>query len=289
MAKEGDKLRKKIKKEHTNLRFNILIVIIYIIGIILIAQLFQLQIVNGAEYREASNTRLSRESIFDATRGDVVDRSGTMLATTTNSFNLELYKTKNDDDSLNDCIKNLIELFEKYNISYANNFPVNLECTAFTIEEENLNKWFTKNKIDSNTTPEQVVEIFKKKYKIKNDNLQEARKIISLRYEITTKGYSNTRPLNLAENVPNEVIAQVSERNFDFPGVSIVTQSTRKYDNQNLASHILGYIGKISESEYDEKKDVYNNDDYVGRTGIEKSFEEYLRGKRRKTGSRNVC
>ena len=166
---------------------------------------------------------------------------------------------------------------------------INLECTAFTIEEENLNKWFTKNKIDSNTTPEQVVEIFKKKYKIKNDNLQEARKIISLRYEITTKGYSNTRPLNLAENVPNEVIAQVSERNFDFPGVSIVTQSTRKYDNQNLASHILGYIGKISESEYDEKKDVYNNDDYVGRTGIEKSFEEYLRGKRRKTGSRNVC
>ena len=159
MAKEGDKLRKKIKKEHTNLRFNILIVIIYIIGIILIAQLFQLQIVNGAEYREASNTRLSRESILDATRGDVVDRSGTMLATTTNSFNLELYKTKNDDDSLNDCIKNLIELFEKYNISYANNFPVNLECTAFTIEEENLNKWFTKNKIDSNTTPRKNIKL----------------------------------------------------------------------------------------------------------------------------------
>ena len=41
-------------------------VLIYIIGIVLIAKLFSLQIVHGAEYREQSNTRLTRESILEA-------------------------------------------------------------------------------------------------------------------------------------------------------------------------------------------------------------------------------
>ena len=45
-----------------------------------------------------------------------------------------------------------------------------------------------------------------------------------------------------------------------------------------MASHIIGYIGKISEEEYNEEQDVYENDDYVGRTGVESSFEKYLRG-----------
>lgn len=67
-----------------------------------------------------------------------------------------------------------------------------------------------------------------------------------------------------------------------FHGVTITTQSSRKYNYDNLASHILGYIGKISEKEYNEEQDIYGNDDYVGRTGIESLFESYLRGKKGK-------
>ena len=87
-------MRKRIKKEHTNFRFNILTIIVYIIGIILIVKLFELQIIKGAKYREVSNTRLSRESTLEASRGEILDRSGNVLATTTSSFNIEMYKKK---------------------------------------------------------------------------------------------------------------------------------------------------------------------------------------------------
>lgn len=282
-------MKRKIKKEHTNFRFNILTIIIYIIGIILIVKLFELQIVKGASYREISNTRLSRESTLEASRGEILDRSGNILATTTSSFNLEIYKTKSDDETLNKCIVNLINLFESNNISYPNNFPVNDECTSFTIEGETLKKWLSKYKLEENTTPEDAIRLFMKKYGITVNNIKEARKIISIRYEMTTKGYSSTKSLQLAENVSREVVAQISERNSDFPGVTITTQSARKYNYDNLASHILGYIGKISEKEYNDEQDIYSNDDYVGRTGIESLFENYLRGKKRKRRNRNDC
>ena len=281
-------MKNRIKKEDTNLRFNILIILVYIIGIILMIKLFELQIVNGAEYRETSNTRLSRERVLTPSRGQIVDRSGNELATTTSAFNLELYKTKSDDETLNNCILNLIKLFEKYKISYPNNFPINNERTAFTIEGEELSKWLSKYKLEEGTTVEQALDYFIDKYDIHTENKEDARKIISIRYEITTKGYSSTKSLELAENVPREIIAQISERNTDFPGVTITTQSTRKYNYDNLASHILGYIGKISEKEYNEQKEIYNNDDYVGKTGIESLFEDYLRGQKRKARNRNV-
>ena len=275
-------MKKRIRRETTNLRFNILTIIVYIIGVILIVKLFELQIIKGADYRETSNTRLSRESTLEASRGDILDRSGNILATTTSAFNIELYKTKSDDDTLNNCIKNLIVLFENYGINYPNNFPVNNEGTMYTIEGEQLDKWLEKYKLDKSTTPQDAINYFIKKYHIDAEDVQIARKIISIRYEITTKGYSSTKSLGLAENVSREVIAKICERNFDFPGVTITTETSRKYNYDNLASHIVGYIGKISEKEYNESQDIYNNNDYVGKTGIEGLFEKYLRGRKGK-------
>lgn len=275
-------MKRRIKKEHTNLRFNILMIIVYIIGAILIVKLFELQIIKGSQYREISNTRLSRESTLEASRGEILDRSGNVLATSTSSFNIEMYKTKSDDETLNNCILNIIKLFEENEVSYPNNFPVNDECTAYTEEGDTLKKWLSKYKLAENTKPEDVVNFFINKYNIKSNDIKEARKIISIRYEMTTKGYSSTKSLQLAENVSRNVVAQISERNSDFPGVTITTQSSRKYNYDNLASHILGYIGKISEKEYNEAQDIYGNSDYVGRTGIESLFEDYLRGKKGK-------
>ena len=275
-------MKNKIKKENTNFRFNVLIIIVYIIGVILISKLFELQIVHGTEYRETSNTRLARESTLEPSRGEILDRSGTVLATNTSSFNIELYKTKSDNKTLNTCILNLVTLFEENGINYPNNFPINNEVNAFTIEGDNLKKWLNKYKLDPNSSVQDVMEYFIKKYSINEENISLARKIISIRYEITTKGYSSTKPLELAENVSREVIAKISEQNSRFPGVTISTKTTRKYNYNNLASHIIGYIGKISEKEYNESSDIYNNDDYVGRTGIESSFETYLRGSKGK-------
>ena len=70
-----NKLKVKSELEKNNFRFNILTVITYIVGIILIVQLFNLQIVNGEEYRANSNTRLSRNASIEAARGSILDSS----------------------------------------------------------------------------------------------------------------------------------------------------------------------------------------------------------------------
>ena len=272
-------MKNKIKKENTNLRFNLFTVLTYIIGIVLIVKLFELQIVNGAEYREISNNRLSRESKIEAARGDIVDRSGNVFATTTTSFSLELYKTKSDDESVNRCILNLTELLDNYQKKYPDNFPINEDGTEYKIEGEEKAKWLAKYKLSENTPPQDTVKYFKNKYKITEEDIKKVRKIIAIRYEITTKGYSSTKSITISDDVPREVIAQISERNTDFPGITVTTDSQRRYNYGNLASHIIGYIGKISEAEYNAEQDIYENDDYVGRTGIESSFEKYLRGR----------
>ena len=66
--------------ERNKLRFNIITLIVYICGIILLLQLFNLQIIQGQEYREKSDTRLTRETTLLAARGEILDRTGTVLA-----------------------------------------------------------------------------------------------------------------------------------------------------------------------------------------------------------------
>ena len=91
-------------KANFKLRYNILTVLVYIIGIILLIQLFNLQIIHGKEYRETSNTRLTRESSIEAARGTITDRKGNVLAATKTGYSIELYKTKTDNESLNNTI-----------------------------------------------------------------------------------------------------------------------------------------------------------------------------------------
>ena len=113
MFKKGSKSDKVSKSANVNLRFNLLTILTYIIGIILIAQLFNLQIVHGAEYREQSNTRLTRESTLEAARGSILDSSGTPLVTSKMEFSLGMYKTKVDTNTLNNSILNMINVLEK--------------------------------------------------------------------------------------------------------------------------------------------------------------------------------
>lgn len=271
-------MKKRIKKEHLNLRFNILTLIVYFIGIILLVRLFNLQIVHGADYRETSNTRLSRESTLEAARGEIMDRSGNVLASTYTTFNLELYKTKSDNETLNNCILNLINLLEQYDEKYPDNFPIDYN-KKFTIENDELIKWLNDFKLDEKSNENDVISYFVKKYEISNENWEDIRKILAIRYEITTKGYSSTKSLEIATDVSREVVAQVSERNADFPGITIATDTDRIYEYGELASHIIGYIGRITQDELDKDTDnFYEKSDYVGKTGIEAVFENYLRG-----------
>ena len=90
-----------MKELNNKLRFNLLYIIVYVSGIILLAGLFNLQIVKGNDYRKISNTRLSRNMTVKASRGDILDSSGNKLISTKMLYNLEFYKTKIDNATLN--------------------------------------------------------------------------------------------------------------------------------------------------------------------------------------------
>lgn len=268
-----------INKKSINFRYNIATIFTYLIGIILIVQLFNLQIVHGAKYREESNTRLTRESVLEADRGEILDRSGNVLVSSSQKFNLELYKSKIDTDTLNESILKIIQVLEKYDVSYTDSFPININPFGYTISDTSLSNWKKNNNIDSDATAEEAFYKFKDKYKIKNEDITEVRKIIALRYAIVKEGYSSTKALTIAKDIPREAIAEFSEKGDDFPGINIAVQPVRQYKEGTLASHILGYASKISDTEYQQKKDTYNQNDIIGKTGIEYLLEEYLKGK----------
>ncbi len=277
---KGLNFRKKTTKARSNLnlRYNVLTVITYIIGIVLIIQLFNLQIVHGAEYREESNTRLTRETTLKSARGEILDRTGTALVTNSTKFSLELYKTKIDDNELNNSILNIVNLLEKYQVEYVNSFPIAINPFEFTISDETLSNWKEDFDLDPNISAEQAFYEFKDKYDIENTDISEIRKIIAIRYEITTTGYSSTKALTIADEIPREAVAEFSESSDKFPGINIVTEPIREYTSETLASHILGYASTISSEEYETRKDRYTQNDIIGKTGIEYVFEEYLKG-----------
>lgn len=273
-------MSKGINKRSINFRYNVITIFTYIIGIILIIKLFSLQIVHGATYREQSNTRLTRESTLEASRGDILDRSGNVLVTSNQKFNLELYKSKISTNTLNDTILKIISVLEKYGKGYTDSFPINIEPFEFTISDNALSNWKKAYDIDEELDAERAFYKFKEKYKIENSDISEVRKIIAIRYAIVREGYSSTKSLTIAKDIPREAVAEFSENGDEFPGINIVVQPVRRYTQNSLASHILGYASKISDSEYQNKKDQYDQNDIIGKTGIEYLFEDYLKGKK---------
>lgn len=269
----------KEKAKNDRIRYNILTILVYIVGIVLLAQLFNLQIVHGEEYRETSNTKLTRESVLKADRGSIKDSSGTMLASVDAQYSIVLYKTKVNNETLNTTILKLLNILSTNSDSYVDNFLIDVNPYRFKLEEEeSQKKWKKANNINEDATAEEAFHYFKNKYDIKSDNVEDIRKILAIRYEISYKGYSSTKSIEIASNISRQSLEQIKERNAEFSGVEVVETPIRVYPLKNTASHILGRIGRIESSELKGNEDVYNQNDTIGKSGIEYVFEKYLKG-----------
>ncbi len=270
----------KGKEKNNRIRYNIITILVYLIGIVLLAQLFNLQIIHGAEYRETSNVRLTRESVLKADRGNIKDNTGTLLARVEAQNTIVLYKTKVNNQVLNDTILRLINLLSKNGDKYVDNFLMDVNPYRFKLtEEESQKKWKKVNNINEDATAEETFNYFKNKYEITTDNVEDARKIMAIRYEISYQGYSNTKSIQIAQNISRNTLLEIKERNSDFPGVEITEEPKRVYPLGNTASHIIGRIGRIEEEELKGNEDTYDQNDIIGKSGIEYVFEEFLKGK----------
>ena len=263
-----------------NVKYNILSVLVYIIGIILLIQLFNLQIVKGQDFRNQSNTRLTRESALKAARGNILDRTGNPIVTNEMGFRLDLYKTKVDNQTLNTTILKIANILEKNGDKYSDNLPISVEPFDFINMDENAQKtWKKKYKINENASAEDCFYKLKERYKIDSDNIQETRKIMTIRYEIEQNGYSSIKAAKICSDLSRESAMELSEKNSEFAGIDIVTEPIISYTSGSLASHILGTVGKITQDELSGKEDTYDMNDLIGKTGIQYVFEDLLKGK----------
>lgn len=93
------------------------------------------------------------------------------------------------------------------------------------------------------------------------------------------KDYNAFNPIPVASNVDRDAVMRISEHQLDMPGVQVGVESTRRYTDGTLVSHIMGYMGSISADEADQRQqEGYGLDDHIGAAGIEQAYEKDLRG-----------
>ena len=273
-----DKKNKELIKN--NIRYNSMLILVYLVGIVLIVALFKVQILDGLKYREESNARLVRETLIKAKRGNILDRTGKPLGTTELSYGVELYKTQIDDDKLNDLILRLTEILDKNKEKYNTGLIIKTDPFEFKkLDIDYLNDWKERKNIPKEASAKESFYLLRDRYNIKSNNIKEITNILNIRELIDEQGYGQVSGLELAEQISRKSALEITAESNRLSGVNVVTKPTRKYNVNTLAAHVIGYIGRIDEAEYEERADQgYQMNDVIGKTGVERTFEEFLKG-----------
>lgn len=281
-------------------RFFILKLIIAVMIAAIGWKLFDLQILKGEQYHEIANNRLVTNIVEKAPRGEILDRYGTKLVSNKVEYSVVMQKTDMGDEELNDVIKKLVDILYANGCEYYDDLPISFAPYQFKFTDENENgttedermAWFENNKylgkgIDEYMSASQIMQVYKEIYKVSNVYSEdEQRRIIGIRYAAQVGGLSQTTMFTVADNISVEAVTQIKERQNEFKGIAVINNYIRHYEFPGLATHILGRTGKINAEEYEENKDLgYGYNDIIGKQGIEKWGESYLRGTDGTTGT----
>jgi len=269
-------------------RYNIIIVIVILLTVLIFAKLFNLQVVKGVTYREQSEKRLLKSTTITASRGEITDRYGRPLVTSRMGFNLVAYKEYIEKENLNQLILDTINILEQYDVSYYDTLPIshdgefNFDSPAYSGEsvEKNIAEFKEDYDFDKSMTAKQILSELIKKYEIDSKySAEEKRKIAGVRFEMELRSFNSSTPYTIATDVPMEVVSYIREQNEMFVGINVSVEPIRVNVNGTIASHILGRVGRIYKEEYDILRDKgYGMNDTLGKDGIEKIMEEYLKG-----------
>lgn len=100
-----------------------------------------------------------------------------------------------------------------------------------------------------------------------------------LQTKLDRYGYDSPLPLRILRGIKPEQITALEEYSSQLPGVEVNVEAVRTYPNQEVAAHVLGYTGEITEEELDRIEDrKYRLGDIIGQMGIEAAQEDRLRG-----------
>ncbi len=103
------------------------------------------------------------------------------------------------------------------------------------------------------------------------------------RFKRLFEEFRSAESLPLKSRLADEEVARIAAHRFRLPGVDIRARLFRQYPMGELASHVIGYIGRINPKEKERIEEAglgpeYKGSDYIGKSGIELSYEKELRG-----------
>lgn len=311
MFKEFFSLIKESIIEHVKHRLFVVTVLFLVLFGILIYRLFDLQIVNGEKYQESFTYKSVKTVAVKATRGNIYDCNGKLLAYNEASYTLSYIsgtdlteaaaaKETTSNELRNDIVYKTILILEQNGDKMSVSLPLKLTSKGFefTVSGNTLNTFlmnvYGASSVDSLTeeqassTADDIFKYMRGKdlFNISETYSDEAAlKILAVRYEIWLNRYQQYMSVQLADGISEESYAAIKENSDELLGMEVSVESHRVYNDSVYFAQIIGYIGNISNEElekYNETLDdseKYGANDMVGKMGLESEFESYLRGK----------
>ncbi|MBO5364286.1 MAG: hypothetical protein J6A56_02320, partial [Clostridia bacterium] len=128
--------------------------------------------------------------------------------------------------------------------------------------------------------PREIMEYFRSLYGVAGKYTDaEVLTIVAVRHDMKRSGFSDRTPYVMARDIDEVAVQRIKEQSMDFPGVEVEIEPVRVYATGSSAAHILGRTGIIYAEEYQEMKEQgYGMNDIIGKDGLEKILEPYLKG-----------
>ncbi len=258
----------------------------------LVARLFELQIVQGENLAKEFDLKVVREVESEGQRGNIYDRFGYPLAENVMAYDVLLNDSYEVEDK-NEMIHQLIQIIEGNGDKMIHEFPIiydnGLKFKGTVKQSQNFIKNVFNKRYTSQLSEEQLNMSAIEVYQYMRDDLFEIDymryntfeilDILNVRYAQYIKRFAKYKPETIATNISVMSLAEIEENKDMFPGVNIVESPYRIYNDAPYFAHIIGYTRDISADKLDLMEPLgYDSDDQVGFVGIEKELEPYLRG-----------
>lgn len=286
-------------------RVALLLTVFIILFSILAGRLFYLQIIKSDYYTQNFTQKAEKVITTNAARGNIYDRNGKLLAYNEISYSVvmtdEIPKSNSRGDILNGIVYRAINIIEKYGDHIIDDFNIELNNEGEYVFKSNpvtrqmtflINIYgLTTDEIRQGgydrLSAEDIMAYLcgPKKYDLDEEyTREEMLKIVTVRYALSLTAYQKYVSTVIAENINENTMAAILESTEDLTGVEVQENYKRVYNYPEYFAHIIGYIGEISEEELTENNldnpagIQYSIGDYIGKSGVEQSFDSYLQG-----------
>ncbi|WP_039767711.1 penicillin-binding protein 2 [Caldicellulosiruptor sp. F32] len=283
----------KLREKKVFNRWTFLYILFICMTTILIIRLGYLQIIKGNYYYEVSERRIMQKANLEAPRGIIFDRNGRPLADNRPAYVLQILKTQQlrTEEEKKEFTRKIIEIVKilnKNNDKILNQFKIAINPIRFDfgINDKKLAKkveyqWKKDRNIPLNYTAEQAFNLLRKRFYIPDNlDLNLTLQVMAIEDMLFYNYYQMYQPVTIAIDISMKTIAQIEERRKEFSFVNIDVKAVRVYKDAVYNAFVVGRVGKITQEQYEKLRDKgYSADSLIGVEGIEKKYEDYLRGK----------